>query len=724
MNSTRVVTFSLLLQLKSISWVLNSKGDSDKSFLQFISDYFPEYYTDLVDSRTERNTSAELKLALACHDQLTSSGKTMPPEAIKLESIFSRIQNEAPRIDFEPSILDRTSLPYFSKNKKGKSLLEQSGNFLKRDAEWVNQAKDENSFNHRLMSFIEKYCSSLPDINSDDYSIPISVKAHLAGAVAKSWAEMINDTDLTTLDPTSLNLRLICLDLSGIQNFIYAVTSEKALKGLRGRSVYLQLLMETIARYVAKKFNCSDLNILFNGGGNCYVLVADQDFDSTFSKIEKTINQILLAAHRGKLALVSASIVTKVTELTSDFSQLWQQLSLEIAKQKRKKFAPLLEQNEYRMELLGPFGEGGDIHLCEICGTETSLAGNCDFCKSFIDLATKVSHCDILAIKKRDSKIETFTSYKDVFRSLGFDIDIVKTPLPDATNFNLNSATFHQFTDGFRFFANNSPKKDNQVKTLEDFADGPHGIKRWGVLRADVDHLGQVFAGNASNKLTIEHVMTLSRALSFYFTAHVQSITLQEFKDDVYIIYSGGDDLFLIGHWNALPLIAKKIYRDFRTFSSNTLSLSAGIYIAPSEKFPTYQAAAVAGEALENAKNKGRNRLTIFDEIMPWESFEQVQKTFEQIVDLIENHKVARSALLSILGYAYAEQHKVKKGQAPLNKIWRVFYAFKQLQLRYKNQITDVNKLCNTFIENNQPREYLNVALRWAEFYTRNGGEK
>ncbi|MFR7389912.1 MAG: type III-A CRISPR-associated protein Cas10/Csm1 [Blautia faecis] len=63
---------------------------------------------------------------------------------------------------------------------------------------------------------------------------------------------------------------LLCsLDISGIQNFIYTITSQNALRTLRARSFYLEIMMEHIIDTLLEKLELSRANLLYSGGGHC-----------------------------------------------------------------------------------------------------------------------------------------------------------------------------------------------------------------------------------------------------------------------------------------------------------------------------------------------------------------------------------------------------------------------------------------------------------------------
>lgn len=74
-------------------------------------------------------------------------------------------------------------------------------------------------------------------------------------------------------DNTDEHFMLIKGDVSGIQDFIFHIPSKGAAKSLKGHSVYIALLSDVITRYMVREMGLEDANILYNGGGNFYILV-------------------------------------------------------------------------------------------------------------------------------------------------------------------------------------------------------------------------------------------------------------------------------------------------------------------------------------------------------------------------------------------------------------------------------------------------------------------
>ena len=85
------------------------------------------------------------------------------------------------------------------------------------------------------------------------------------------------------------------MDISGIQNFIYTIGEKGALKGLRARSFYLEILMENIVDDLLDKLSLSRANLMYSGGGHCYMLLPNTDFvKRTLDEYDKELNEWML----------------------------------------------------------------------------------------------------------------------------------------------------------------------------------------------------------------------------------------------------------------------------------------------------------------------------------------------------------------------------------------------------------------------------------------------
>jgi len=582
-------------------------------------------------------------------------------------------------------------------------------------------------------------------------------------------------------------------DISGIQDFIYSVTSEKALKGLRGRSFYLQLISEVVAKKILSEFNLTEANLIYCGGGHFYILLPRKNgAEEKLKELRETLDLILLKAHRGKLALILEWAPVRYADFFINFVSIWTEVASKVGQMKRRKFASLFASanNEaYLQQILGPYDLGGERPACEICGEELEKEEEmgpevekiCPLCQSFVSLSEDLNRAIAINIWQKQgeipSEITAVKTWKDIFSALGFDCrfwkrrkerenEEEKEPEYLKEYLIFNSTDFAGKFSGYKFIAHKITGPDGKsTLTLEDIADAADGIKKWGVLRGDIDRLGKIFAEGLGDDRTISRMSMLSGLLSLYFNARLNYLSKIMEKsnekilsagsqtknplDYIYIVYSGGDDLFLIGPWSFLPSLAMGIAEDFSRFACNQLTLSAGIYLAPSKKFPLYQAAREAGEAEDAAKRAGRNQVTFLERPLPWAKLKEVKEVAERIRNLIEGKagensetpaspdnlpqaqrkggKEVPRALLTILYDGYKERESRLRGEISMERIWRLHYAFKKLLVRIKDGriLKELEWLLNKSITlaPNQDRyeiyPELNIAVRWAEYLTR-----
>jgi len=85
---------------------------------------------------------------------------------------------------------------------------------------------------------------------------------------------------------------LINGDISGIQNFIFNIPSKGAAKSLKGRSVYIQLISDGIVHYLLSKLELKKANLLYQGGGNFYILAPAAKV-TAFEEARKEIRWLL-----------------------------------------------------------------------------------------------------------------------------------------------------------------------------------------------------------------------------------------------------------------------------------------------------------------------------------------------------------------------------------------------------------------------------------------------
>lgn len=505
------------------------------------------------------------------------------------------------------------------------------------------------------------YYHARPDISLYDHS---RMTAALAAVLMDS---ALDDERLERLiqapqDSEEELALLVGGDISGVQNFIYTITARGATSALRGRSFYLQLLTEAVARYLLRRLDLPPTNLIYAGGGN-FTLIARPGDQSRLRDIQRDVSHILLAHHRGDLYLAIAALPLQGRDFyRGRIRHKWEALGNQLQRAKQHRFAEL---DSNLATLFRAQGHGGNEEQeCQVCGrehretkpdpksiTEEELGGvrKCPACLSYEDLGEKLRHAHVLILEQvalpahRAEEEPLPGRWDEVLRALGLGVRLEESnrEIPAAgqarrTVLALSDEALADLSPqprtavGRRLLVNVTPiLREDEIKKLKEkkVQDLPvagstkpfhaleaqaQGIPRLGVLRMDVDNLGALFSEGLGEHATLSRLATLSFAVSLYFEGWVEHLAARRNAQDrqagrgerLYSIYAGGDDLFFVGSWDAVVELAREVRADLGRYAADHpgIHASAGIALVGG-KYPLYQAAEDAHWAEEVAKS-------------------------------------------------------------------------------------------------------------------------
>jgi len=294
------------------------------------------------------------------------------------------------------------------------------------------------------------------------------------------------------------------------------------------------------------------------------------------------------------------------------FSRVIEKVNLALSSRKQNRFEKALRVSEHWRE---------DSFTIDI-----SYEGrdSCISCKKLPEIAERLCvHCrldrDIGSIIPDAKYLAFFDSEAGMIPVLGRSVSILKSwpsnfehtkPYlaiklndPDLTDITMYPAiskylaTFVAMPDDCEI----CKEAKSPVATFECIAQRSEGVELLGFLKADVDRLGESFTFGLKSETvamdSISHVSTLSSMLDLFFSGWIERLTRE--SGDMYTVFSGGDDLFLVGPWDRILDIVERIKADFAKFTGNpSLTISAGIAIAKHD-FPIANAAQTADAARE-----------------------------------------------------------------------------------------------------------------------------
>lgn len=564
-------------------------------------------------------------------------------------------------------------------------------------------------------------------------------------------------------------------DISGIQDFIYTLSSKNAAKTLRGRSFYLQLLTEAVLRFALRELGLPYTNVIYSGGGH-FFLLAPPETEEKLPMLANTISRKLLRHHGAALYLAIGSAPVAFSDFRlGKFPEAWSKMHRGLAAAKARRFSELGEEL-HRLIFTPPVTGGDPRSACSVCGEDQRPSALidaeqpdrgriCSLCASFSDeLGGNLPRARFVALGLGEPQDLPKGTAAAALASFGMQAKLIADPaqiveLPGAKHAaiwafddpdsravhtwpliaGLPAAHWQRYTVS-RIPQNRDEKrlyKPLEFDELAEKADG--GFERLGVLRMDVDDLGDVFKTGLGAGATLARLSTLSFQLSLFFEGRVKRISESgRFENLIYAVYAGGDDAFLIGPWDRMPALAKQIRDDFAAFTgaNPSLRLSAGLALIGG-KYPVYQAAADAAEALEAAKAvAGKNAFCFLNFPWTWPVFEAVEQKFERVLHLVGGDGEGLDgpqALIDVLRrMAVDEERKARRLKTrPVwgRWMWQGVYLIKRMAERSagKNpelakELTDLQAeiFANDFADVRQ----WGYAARWAQLKTRRKDER
>lgn len=532
--------------------------------------------------------------------------------------------------------------------------------------------KDINQISiNQLLQIIEEGFSYVPSSTNRAEVCDISLYVHskITSAVASCMKlyfdeQQIQDYKKYCFNSGSKIFRnekiylLISGDISGIQDFIYTIPSKGALKTLRGRSLYIDLLLEEFIDEYLEQIGLSRANVLYSGGGHFYILAPNiKDTKKAIDKLQAKMNRWLMENIGINLYLAIGTAECSANNLMKSEAQgnLFATVNKKLKDDKTIRYSKDEDFLEYIFNVEKE--EDTAKKECNIChnlvdklweyNSDEEIA--CEFCLNLYKLGQDILTQDLVFViseEKIDGGIKIFGKDKDLYMyAVNIeDIDMFKEKI--LRIYSKNNLLENDLAIRL-YLADYSAKNENdEVMTFDDLAKSSckidKGIKRLGVLRLDIDDLGIAFSsGFVSDKdkiednlryATLSRYADLSKDISMFFKVAINKICAGDLigcvdfeekafnifgiakakKRKVNIIYAGGDDLFLVGAWDEVLEVAIDINRAFKQFTNGKLTLSAGMAMF-SPTYPISKMAEIAGLLVQMSKNrKDKNSIALF----------------------------------------------------------------------------------------------------------------
>ena len=543
-----------------------------------------------------------------------------------------------------------------------------------------------------LLSVLEANLSYIPSSTSKREIADISLFDHvkITAAVAScveqylkerretNYREILFQNTKTTYEKEMF--LLYSMDISGIQKFIYSISDKGALKGLRARSFYLEIMMEHVIDELLEKLSLSRANLIYTGGGHCYMLLPNtKEVLQTLESYEKQVNQWLLETFDISLYIACGYAVASANNLRNvpegSYSELYQEISKMLSEKKAHRYGADV------IQYLNKKKRDGERE-CSVCRRVAKMSVTekmCPICEALEHMGRDMLHGDYFVILCEPQEY-ALPLPGNRYLAVVSENHIKETMQKESY---VRCYTKNNFYTGklvtTKLWIGDYVAKD--ATTFEKLAEKSKGIKKIAVLRADVDNLGTSFVygfkrGEDERYVTLSRTAALSRQLSLFFKGYINKILTQGNESvfaesgprNVVIVYSGGDDVFLAGAWNEVIAAFMDLRKALEKFTQGTLTISGGIGVY-ADSYPIHVMAQET-QFLEDCSKEceGKNAITMWNEdhSYPWSEFIKnvVDEKFRVLQEYFEKNNERGMAFLyhlTELLRAYSEQINIAR---------------------------------------------------------------
>lgn len=696
-----IIVGSLFHDIGKLAYRYESKGNHSDLGVDFLRKYLQindddileqvkyHHAASLKDAKIDQNSLAYITYIAdniaSGADRRKDGTKKLFQKGRALESVFNILNNNDKNLSYAERTLQPEDIPYATESNQ------YSSSFYRKILNEIKDSLGSACVDHlscnSILKQLEKSMTYIPSSTATDEKSDISLYDHVKMTAAISscifdYLESINsNTYRESLYKNSEQFYtkriflMYSMDLSGIQSFIYTTSSKGGLKALRCRSFYLEILMEYMIDMLLERLELSRANLLYSGGGHAYLLLPNtRNAQEQIKQYEEECNKWFLEVFQTALYMASGFSICTGNDLMNkknkggNYSGIFENVSKSISKKKGSRYTAV------QIQALNQSGKADGERECKCCHRVDHLYKDendeyqCIICGSIQKFSAKIMKNEVcFGINKEKKELQCLPMPFGRFLHV---VESEKLERQTSTKYEYlykkNKITLeHQMTniwvgDYQKRKTFEELAKESRGFTTKENDEKKKGIRRLAVLRADVDNLGHAFTRGLEHEkyddqyVTISRTATFSRSMSLFFKLYINEILKngvyyinggkEDKKRECAIVYSGGDDVFVIGSWDDIIGFAVDLHDKLKEYTEGTLTISAGIGLYP-EKYPISVMARETGELEQYAKDNGKNAVTLFssEHCYSWDVFiEQVLGEKLQVIQQFFNQSEER----------------------------------------------------------------------------------
>lgn len=704
-----------------LSAISSFTGDSPASLIRKYRKLFERYYdVRMVEDILEKTPRCkEITDMIQKAEELSLAEHDLEKKLIEdnsLRTVFSRITAgdsgaviEKNKYGFKPLSLNSV-FPLENTPPKADLNYLRNNFFAEMDSVQNNAPETEKAFRIVLDRILGKYtwCISSSMREEEDISLYDYMKvteAILSGIVMEGESS----------DPEK-RFAFVMADFSGIQKYIFQIATTNTsgvAKRLRARSFYVDIMVRVFAQYVVDRFEVGRANILLETGGKFYLLIPwRKDTEQKLLEIRTTLERFLFKKFEGTVS-VNMAWLPAGDEGICNYSESITELNRRLTDEKAKPFSSVLKNgkgwNESSFIITNDLG---GKKICPSCNASLIDKGQecCRSCAEQLEIGRRIPRAKFI-VYRHEYKTGSFHVFENTYISLTEKAEFEGAFLVGAIKEINQDAWYYKYPVMQQYMVNHIPQEKGEILSFSDIADRSKGMKKLAVLKMDVDVLGYLFADGLRGKTrhfgTISRVNTMSRMMAMFFGGYVNTLLEKNNSQygNVYSVFSGGDDLFLIGQWDLMPGLAIQIHDEFVRFTgaNPAMTVSAAVSVFGKKSHVAYMAE-LSEDQLKKAKNEapekvypgkgGRDGVCFAGDVYSWEDFRDQTQKAELLEKLIRYRKLSAGILRRLAEYGVMYREYVDDGKTEgLMAIPLLNYDYsRNYNLRFKDE-TEKNEL-------------------------------
>ena len=478
---------------------------------------------------------------------------------------------------------------------------------------------------------------------------------------------------------------LIQGDFFGAQDFISAEggeTDRQAIEILRGRSFQIFLFMELAALRLLELLELPPTSQLAHAAGKFLIAAPNTEESRTrLREAQEEFDTWFLRHSYGTLGISLAGHEASCRDFRGGFPALMRALSQSLEKAKHQRY-DLCRNRNLVLEADFPHGvcdrqdkfpadrvEEDGRRSCAL-SRDQLLMGECPAAHSH---ALIVREADAQAAHGRQCELAVF-GYRIVFADEAGFRATAPGALRRCWDFSPRRLDEALWNGCARRLINGAAEAAGEAAGRWREQSGLMALK------GDVDNLGLIFhkgleAPEGGQNPGLAGMAALFRQMNAFFAVYLPALCRAECPD-VYPVFAGGDEFFLIGPWLATQRLAGRLVKEFRRYTAENeeLHFSAGMIV----KKPDASARAMAAEAeaaLAEAKRfDGKNAFSLRGVVRSWNDWEKLEKMERELEQLREKYELSTGFMYGLL---HLLDMRLRAATEPAAALWRSSLAYR-----------------------------------------------